>query len=203
MDNNEKDQLAAMVLAPYIQKAYALIGVRRYSGGNQFRHCMATMSILLDYHYIDAVMLKTAVIHDLFEDFESATPEEIRSIGDADVEEVITLTLELTKPRMEGKAAYYERLLNHGSEKARIIKCADQISNLTDLHIDTFSFEKTRNRIRLAEKYIVPMAGKVNPFMQRELEDMIETRKAYLKAFDKGLLNPLIMRKKRQLDNKK
>lgn len=203
MDNREKDQLAAMVLAPYIQKAYALIGVKRDTGGNQFRHCMATMSILIDYHYIDSALLKAAIIHDLFEDFEDTKIEEIRNIGDSDVEEVIRLVIELTKPAGEPKSHYYERLLVQGSTKAKILKCADQISNLTDLHVDTFSFEKTRNRIKLAERYILPMAAQVDPNMKLELEDMIETRKIYLKAFDKGIFNPILMRQKRELDNKR
>ena len=46
----------------------ALIGVKRRSGSNMFRHQISTMGILLDYKITDPVLLKAAVIHDLFED---------------------------------------------------------------------------------------------------------------------------------------
>jgi hypothetical protein len=59
MNNDEKNKLASIVLAPYIQKAYALIGIHRETGGNQFRHAMATR-YSIDYHYIDSVLLKGA-----------------------------------------------------------------------------------------------------------------------------------------------
>jgi hypothetical protein len=66
---NETDKLKNLVLAPYIIKATALIGKQRGVGGNQFRHAMATMAILLDYKFFDNyVLLKASVIHDLLED---------------------------------------------------------------------------------------------------------------------------------------
>ena len=46
----------------------ALIGVRRRAGSNMFRHQLSTMAILLDYKIVDPILLKAAVIHDLFED---------------------------------------------------------------------------------------------------------------------------------------
>ena len=55
-------------LAPYIVKAMALIGVQRRGGSNMFRHQLSTLAILLDYKLVDPVLLKAAVIHDLFED---------------------------------------------------------------------------------------------------------------------------------------
>ena len=82
MENFEKDILASVVIAPYLQKATALRGVRRYVGGNQFRHAFATLAILIDYHYTDAVLLKASVIHDLLEDIKCTSYDEIRSIDD-------------------------------------------------------------------------------------------------------------------------
>ena len=49
-----EDQLTTLknlVLAPYMLKATALIGVSRKCGGNQFRHQFATLGILFDYKY--------------------------------------------------------------------------------------------------------------------------------------------------------
>ena len=58
----------------------ALIGVQRRGGSNMFRHQFSTMAILLDYKIVDPVLLKAAVIHDLFEDaadLPGVTEEEI------------------------------------------------------------------------------------------------------------------------------
>jgi (p)ppGpp synthase/HD superfamily hydrolase len=63
-----EQSLRDLTLAPYIVKAMALIGVKRRSGSNMFRHQLSTMAILLDYKIVDPVLLKAAVIHDLFED---------------------------------------------------------------------------------------------------------------------------------------
>ena len=69
--------LGSITMAPYIVKAMALIGVKRRGGSNMFRHQISTMAILLDYKIIDPVLLKAAVIHDLFEDAPAcrASPE--------------------------------------------------------------------------------------------------------------------------------
>jgi hypothetical protein len=63
-----EQSLRNLTLAPYIVKAMALIGVKRRGGSNMFRHQLNTLAILLDYKIIDPVLLKAAVIHDLFED---------------------------------------------------------------------------------------------------------------------------------------
>ena len=98
MENFEKDILAGMVIAPYLQKATALRGVKRYVGGNQFRHAFATFAILIDYHYMDAVLLKASVIHDLIEDVKSTSYDEIRGI-DSDGQAVLELVLEVTRQK--------------------------------------------------------------------------------------------------------
>jgi|GEM_PF-79834 GTP pyrophosphokinase len=197
MIDEEKNKLAQMVLAPYIQKAYALIGVSRRTGGNQFRHCMATMSILIDYHYIDAVLLKASLLHDLFEDFTEATDDDILSVRDGDEEAVLALVKELTRMPGEPKALFYERLSIKGSLQAKIIKCADVISNLTDLHIDVSPPGKIRQNLVLYEKFILPMARDVNPDMAHEMEDLIRTRHQFLKMFEKkGWLKRILRRGK-------
>ena len=78
---NIEHTLAHITLAPYIVKAMALIGVKRRGGSNMFRHQISTMGILLDYKILDPVLLKAAVIHDLFEDaptMPGVSEEEIR-----------------------------------------------------------------------------------------------------------------------------
>ena len=68
MEKQAMLQLKGIYLAPYIQLATALVGKSRHAGGNMFRHQIDTLGILIDYGYIDSVLLKASVIHDLIED---------------------------------------------------------------------------------------------------------------------------------------
>jgi GTP pyrophosphokinase len=180
MENFEKEILAEMVIAPYLQKATALRGVKRYVGGNQFRHAFATLAILIDYHYTDAVLLKASVIHDLIEDVKCTSYDEIRGI-DRDGEKVLALVLEVTRKKPESKEEFLQRILLQGSEQAKILKCADRISNLTDLHPDIFDKEYIKNMIAGTKKYVLPMAEQVNKDMLFELQDLIRRREQNLK----------------------
>lgn len=180
MENFEKDILAGMVIAPYLQKATALRGVKRYVGGNQFRHAFATLAILIDYHYMDAVLLKASVIHDLIEDVKSTSHDEIRTI-DKDGPRVLELVLEVTRREIESKEDFLKRILLHGSESAKILKCADRISNLTDLHSDIFDKEYIKNMMSDTKNWVIPMAQQVNKNMLFELLDLIKRRETNLK----------------------
>ena len=68
MNRQSMLQLKELSLAPYIQLATALIGKSRHAGGNMFRRQIDTLGILIDYGYIDDVILKASLIHDLIED---------------------------------------------------------------------------------------------------------------------------------------
>jgi len=159
---NETDKLKNLVLAPYIIKATALIGKQRGVGGNQFRHAMATMAILFDYKFFDNyVLLKASVIHDLLEDVPETNELEIRII-DGQADQVLELVKEVTKPKGMIKADYLKRILEQGSRNAKLLKCADRISNLTDLHRDTHTAEKITEYLDHTEQYVIPMAQQVN-----------------------------------------
>ncbi|MCF8304657.1 MAG: hypothetical protein K9I94_15385 [Bacteroidales bacterium] len=178
---SELDDLKDLVLAPYIMKATALIGVSRKVGGNQFRHAFATLGILLDYKYFsDSVLLKASMLHDLFEDVPQSSIDEVRNI-DAQAGQVVNLVLEVTKRPNESKATYLERVLQKGSPKAHLLKSADRISNLTDLHLGVFSTEKMSDYLDQTEEYVIPMAKKVNGNMVIELRDLISRRRKMLK----------------------
>ncbi len=181
MENYEKNELERMVLAPYIQKATALRGTYRYTGGNQFRHAISTFAILLDYHYIDPVLLKASFIHDIFEDVKCVLPEEIVNI-DSDGQSVYNLVLEVTRRSDESKHQFLNRILEKGSANAKILKCADRISNVTDLHPDIFDKEYIKNYLEDTKEYILPMAEEVNKNMYFELNDLIRRRESYFKA---------------------
>ena len=180
MENFEKDILVGLVLAPYIQKATALRGVKRYVGGNQFRHALATFAILLDYHYTDSVLLKASVIHDLLEDIKETKEEDIRNI-DSDGPQVLALVLEVSRRAGESKEAFLKRILTEGSHNAKVLKCADRISNLTDLHPDVFDKDYIKNTINFTRDWVLPMAEEVNDNMLFELKDLLARREHDMK----------------------
>jgi GTP pyrophosphokinase len=173
--------LGRITLAPYISKATALIGVRRRGGSNMFRHQMSTLGILLDYRIIDPVLLKAAVIHDLFEDaagLPGVTETDITNL-DADGPAVYALVMEVTIRTEDGKpepkAEYLKRIMTTGSRKARILKLADRISNLTALgFVHDAAF--VRRYLDETRTWVLPYAEAVNANMFRELSDLVSNR---------------------------
>jgi GTP pyrophosphokinase len=186
---NETEKLRNLVLAPYIIKATALIGKQREVGGNQFRHALATMAILLDYKlFDDSVLLKASVIHDLLEDVPETNEFELRNL-DEQANQVVDLVLEVTKPKNMSKANFLKGILEQGSQNAKILKSADRISNLTDLHRDQYSKKKMCEYLDQTEKYVLPMAQEVNLNMAIELRDLILKRRKQMKLLNyPGLL---------------
>lgn len=176
-----EQSLRNLTLAPYIVKAMALIGVRRRGGSNMFRHQLSTLAILLDYKIVDPVLLKASVIHDLFEDapgLPGVTEADIVGL-DADGPVVYALVQEVTIRIVDGvrepKAEYLLRLMRTGSERARVLKLADRISNLTALgFVHDAAFVK--RYIEETRAYILPYAESVNPHMGQELSDLLENR---------------------------
>lgn len=184
MENLEK-RLASITLAPYIVKAMALIGVKRRSGSNMFRHQISTLGILLDYKVIDPVLLKAAVIHDLFEDapgMPGVTREDIVRI-DADGEAVFDVVMEVTRRVVDGrpepKADYLTRVMQYGSHRARILKLADRISNIFALGM-VMDPEFVRKYTNETRAYILPYARQINEDMYRELTDLVASREMIL-----------------------
>ena len=184
MDSIESS-LGRITMAPYIVKAMALIGVKRRGGSNMFRHQLSTMGILLDYKIVDPVLLKAALIHDLFEDAPSmpgVTESEITQIdadGPAVYELVMEVTLRVIEGRREPKDVYLRRIMLEGSSRAKILKLADRISNLTALgFVHDVGF--VRKYVRETRASILPFAEQVNPDMFRELSDLVENRESSL-----------------------
>ena len=179
--NDFEQSLTHLTLAPYIVKAMALIGVKRRGGSNMFRHQLSTMAILLDYKVLDPVLLKASVIHDLFEDAPSmpgVTEDEIVRI-DSDGPAVYALVMEVTiravQAIREPKSEYLLRIMQRGSSRARVLKLADRISNLTALgFVHDVAF--VRRYLDETKSYILPHAEPVNANMFRELSDLVENR---------------------------
>lgn len=143
-----------------------------------FRHQMDTMAILIDYGYIDSVLLKASCIHDTVEDIPGFDKELIRQV-DEDGDEVLRLVLEVTRRPEQNKNDYLRTIIDGGSQRAKVLKCADRISNMTELGFVTDSAFIERYCDE-TEYYILPMAIEVDYNMYQELIDLIITRRKYL-----------------------
>ena len=187
-----EQSLRNLTLAPYIVKAMALIGVRRRGGSNMFRHQLSTMAILLDYKVMDPVLLKAAVIHDLFENASTmpgvSETEIVRldSDGPAVYALVREVTIQVVNGIREAKSEYLGRLMRTGSLRARTLKLADRISNLTALG---FVHDRAFIQRYLSEtrECILPYAEQVNRDMFRELTDLVENRERLLRLLTSDL----------------
>ena len=181
-----EQSLSRITLAPYIVKATALIGVKRRGGSNMFRHQFSTLGILLDYKVTDPVLLKASVIHDLFEDaakMPGVTKEEITGL-DADGPAVYDLVMEVTTRKTDGikepKEIFLLRIMQTGSSRARTLKLADRISNLTALGF-VHEVDFIKRGIEETELYVLPYAEEVNADMAKELTDLVANRRLLLR----------------------
>ena len=170
--------LRDIYLAPYMQLATALIGKQRRAGGNMFRHQLDTMTILIDYGYIDSVLLKASCIHDVVEDIPGFDTNSIINV-DEEGEDVYRLVLEVTRRKDEDKPAFLRRIINEGSQKAKILKTADRISNMISLGYvtDPKFIERYCDE---TEFFIFPIALEVDYNMYQELINLVMTRRKYL-----------------------
>ena len=178
MAEQQMQQLGDIRLAPYMQLATGLIGKARHAGGNMFRHQMDTLAILIDYGYIDAVLLKASVVHDTVEDIEGFDKNLIIN-ADSDGQKVLDLVLEVTRREDEDKRQFLHRILDTGSQQAKVLKCADRISNMISLGYvtDPKFIERYCDE---TEYFLLPMALEVDFNMYQELISLIMTRRRYL-----------------------
>lgn len=178
MDNESMLQLKGIYLAPYMQLATQLIGKARYAGGNMFRHQIDTMGILIDYGYIDSILLKASVVHDCIEDIPNFNPLQIVNI-DSDGQQVLELVMEVTKKEGQKKNDFLRSIIENGSERAKILKCADRISNMISLGFvtDPAFIERYCDE---TEFFIFPIALEVDYTMYHELINLVITRRKYL-----------------------
>jgi GTP pyrophosphokinase len=178
MEIDDMLRLKDMHLAPYIQLATALIGKPRRSGGNMFRHQIDTLGILMDYGYIDSVLLKASLIHDLLEDIPEFNRDLILEI-DAEAADVYKLVLEVTRRPIEIKQEFLERIRNYGSDKSRVLKSADRISNMISLGYVT-DIDFVRRYVQETEDLVFPIAELADQRMLVELKSLVATRRESL-----------------------
>ncbi|MBQ9239036.1 MAG: bifunctional (p)ppGpp synthetase/guanosine-3',5'-bis(diphosphate) 3'-pyrophosphohydrolase [Treponema sp.] len=178
MNDETMRQLKNIYLAPYMQLATVLIGKARYAGGNMFRHQLDTMAILIDYGYVDAVLLKASCVHDVLEDVPGFSRHLIEQ-ADEDGPAVCRLVLEVTKKDGQDKAEYLRNIIMTGSSRAKLLKCADRISNMISLGFvsDPKFIERYCDE---TEYFVLPIAIEVDYNMYQELIDLIISRRKYL-----------------------
>ena len=181
MNTEQMQQLSGLRLAPYIQVATLLIGKSREGGGNMFRHQVDTMSILIDYKYIDSVLLKASLVHDLLEDIPDFNHNTLLSI-DVDSHAVYSLVQEVSRRQNESKPDFLTRIKEKGSRYAKILKVADRISNMISLGFVN-NLEFVERYINETEKYLIPIAAEVEQNMLIELNDLVASRRKYLNDF--------------------
>jgi len=182
MTTEEMLRLKSIFMAPYIQLATALIGKTREGGGNMFRHQLDTMAILVDYGYIDSVLLKASIVHDLIEDVPDFNRNLLMSI-DYESPAVYDLVMEVTRAQEETKDEFLTRIYRTGSEKAKVLKVADRISNMISLGFVTNS-EFVSRYTEETIQYLFPMAEQVDKAMYSELQSLVESRRKFLSALN-------------------
>ena len=178
MSEQQMQKLSDMRLAPYMQLATGLIGKERHAGGNMFRHQMDTLAILIDYGYIDSVLLKASIVHDTVEDIEGFDKNQIIH-ADSEGPDVLEIVMEVTRRQNEDKKQFLRRILDYGSQKAKILKCADRISNMISLGYVTDP-EFIERYCDETEYFLLPMALEVDFNMYNELISLLMTRRRYL-----------------------
>jgi (p)ppGpp synthase/HD superfamily hydrolase len=176
--------LKGTYLAPYIQLATMLIGKTREGGGNMFRHQIDTMGTLIDYGYIDSVLLKASLVHDILEDVPGFNHNLLLSI-DYESPAVYDLVLQVTRKPGETKPEFLTRIREMSSHNAKILKSADRISNMISLGF-VISPEFISRYTEETVRYIYPIAEEVDKNMLTELEYLVESRRRYLSA----IVNP-------------
>ncbi|MCL2801099.1 MAG: hypothetical protein FWD28_05010 [Treponema sp.] len=181
MNTEQMDQLSGIRLAPYIQLATYLIGKSREAGGNMFRHQLDTMAILVDYKYIDGVLLKASLVHDILEDVPEFNHNILLSI-DFDSHAVYGLVMEVSRRHGETKEEFLTRIREKGSEKAKILKVADRISNMISLGFVN-NMEFVERYINETEKHLLPLAEEIDQNMYIELKDLVSSRRKYLNDY--------------------
>jgi GTP pyrophosphokinase len=180
MTDEKRQALANMVTAPYVALATMLISKPRKSSGNQFRHQVETRTILIDYGHVNPVLHKGALTHDLIEDLEGFDINLLRN-ADSDGPAVYDLVMEVTRRAAETKPDFLRRIYERGSWNAKLIKCADRISNMIALGLGLNTEREFIERYcEETEKFILPIAGLVDPDMYTELTDLVISRRKLL-----------------------
>jgi len=162
-------------LWPYIELSRFLRTKKRKGNGNMFRHQLETFAILLDYGYEDPVLLKAALIHDLFEDGQKVGFSDFENVitVDEDGKEVYDLVKELSirveNNAEEPKDQFLERIMQVGSRRAKVLKLADRLSNIISLP-SANDKHFIKRYIEETNLHILPYADEIDKKIAEELK---------------------------------
>jgi (p)ppGpp synthase/HD superfamily hydrolase len=139
------------------------------------------MAILVDYGYVDSVLLKAAIIHDVLEDVPKFNHNTIMTV-DYEGYGVYDLVKEVSRSPDETKAEFLTRIRESGSHNAKVLKVADRISNMITLgFVNNPAF--VNRYTDETERYIFPIAEEVNKDMLKELRYLVESRRKFIADF--------------------
>ena len=122
-------------------------------------HCLEVAELLATVGGVtDPVLLAGALLHDTLEDTDATAAELQAAFGDEVLALVLEVTDDKTLPKLERKRLQVERG-PHKSERARLLKLADKISNLRDLVEDSpdWPTERCAEYVRWARAVVAPM----------------------------------------------
>jgi (p)ppGpp synthase/HD superfamily hydrolase len=163
---------------PYVGLSRPLVKKKRKGNGNMFRHQFETFAILLEYGYEDQVLLKAALIHDLFEDGQKVGFSRFESVItiDEDGQEVYDLVKELSlhieNDCEESKDKFLVRIMQEGTQRARVLKLADRLSNINSLPA-VYDGQFVKRYIEETKLYILPYARRIDINIAAELEQSL------------------------------
>jgi (p)ppGpp synthase/HD superfamily hydrolase len=165
----------------YINYARELAKIPRKSGvGSQFTHQIAVWGLLLEFGYSDKILLEASLIHDLFEDGPKVgftDFEKVKAIGKGgaavfDLVSEVSIRCDSTG-RKEAKEEFLLRIMLNGSVRAKILKLADRLQNLTDLSFPNIDRHFARRYLKETESFIIPYSQSVDPLMAEALRNLV------------------------------
>jgi len=168
------DEVSKWLDQPEVAKARAVCelahdGQQRDDGTPYATHPHAVANILLDYGYTNARLLAAAYLHDVLEDTDVSRQELVREFGI----DVVRIVDQLTNvgPRGRSFEEKHAQLQQHARQmtgEAKLIKLADRLSNLRDMHVWP---EHKRNRYAVATRSLLLA---LQPVPCRELANEVE-----------------------------
>ena len=102
---------------------------------------------------------------------------------DSESPAVYELVMEVTRRPGQTKAEYLQHIIRHGSQRAKVLKCADRISNMISLGFVNDP-EFIKRYCNETEVYVFPIALEVNFDMYNELLYLVQSRLQYLADFE-------------------
>jgi guanosine-3',5'-bis(diphosphate) 3'-pyrophosphohydrolase len=130
----------------------------------------------------DLATLQAALLHDTIEDTDT-TPKELDAAFGEDVRRIVgEVTDDKSLPKAERKRLQIEHA-SHLSRKARLVKLADKISNLTDLTATApanWPVEQKKEYLDWAEKVVAPFRGTTNAALEQLFDQTVAEKRRLL-----------------------